>query len=67
MKEALKKAVEAKMEQKRLAREQKQQEAEKNNGSDITQSEHYYKRRKFLAVKDCLCIAYAIRCILGPM
>ncbi len=64
MKDDLKNAKERRQEVKR----QRQEERHKEMADDATkhQLEVYAKKKKFMLIKDCLCMSYVVRCILGP-
>ena len=51
------------------AREERQEAKRKleENDEEEKTKRLYYKTRKFLQIKDGLCMLYAITCILGPL
>ena len=52
----------------KIAERTEQLEAEgRNRQEEKEKYEEYYRNKKFLAIKDCLCMSYATPCILGPM
>ncbi len=64
MKDDLKNAKAHKEEVKRKRHEDHQKELETDENK--RRIEMYAKKRKFLTIKDCLCMSYVVRCILGP-
>jgi hypothetical protein len=65
VKEVLKNAKAKKQELKRKREEDQQKRLEDDESTQ--RIELYAKKRKFMEIKDCLCMSYVVRCILGPM
>ena len=56
---------------KKAKHEKRQRQLERDNAEELDPSkqhqiELYAKKRKFLEIKDCVCMSYVVRCILGP-